>query len=147
VSDQSRFQQYVAVDPETGCHNWLSTIKKDGYGTFWLYDRVIQAHRAAWRLFEGPIPEGKLVLHHCDNRRCVNVDHLYIGTHKQNTADAIARDRGVGRRKTATPERVMRARELREKGWSQQRIGDAIGCTQSVVSKILRGDLLYARRN
>lgn len=59
------------------------------------------AHRCAWRLWRGPIPEGKLVLHHCDNPRCINPDHLYLGTDADNVRDREARGRGGRRRKRA----------------------------------------------
>jgi hypothetical protein len=50
-------------------------------------------HRFAWELAYGPIPDGLWVLHHCDNPPCVNIDHLYLGTVKDNTADMMRRGR------------------------------------------------------
>ena len=60
-----RLRAHVVVDPETGCHVWTSTLAKGGYGRV-----LVSAHRLAWELAHGPIPEGMLVLHKCDNPPC-----------------------------------------------------------------------------
>jgi hypothetical protein len=56
------------------------------------------AHRMSWEMHFGPIPEGMLVLHHCDVRRCVRPDHLFLGTARDNTRDMIAKGRGFWQR-------------------------------------------------
>lgn len=71
------------------CWNWRGCKLPDGYG---LVSRSTYgeglAHRAAWRLWRGQIPQGKLVCHKCNNPRCVNPNHLYIATNGQNIKDA-----------------------------------------------------------
>ena len=74
-------------EPNTGCWLWLGFISPDGYGT-----RL--AHRRAWELARGPIPDGMLVCHRCDVRHCVNPDHLFLGTHLDNMRDMIRKGRG-----------------------------------------------------
>ena len=85
-----RFRAKIAF-MENGCHEWQSTIKRDGYGQFWWHGAPRKAHQVAYQLFVGSIPEGLHVLHHCDNRKCVNPEHLYVGTHTDNMQDRSAR--------------------------------------------------------
>ena len=69
------------------CWNWPKPKGKDGYGFFRIGSKVFVAHRVSWELFNGPIPEGRLILHKCDNKWCVNPRHLYLGTHSDNMKD------------------------------------------------------------
>ncbi len=66
-----------------------------GYGQMHIKDRYEMAHRVSYKLYKGHIPEGKIVMHTCDVRNCVNPDHLTVGTHKDNTQDMIAKGRQV----------------------------------------------------
>ena len=88
-----RFLNKIEVDSTTDCHNWTDQIRPDRYGDFRMGERKELAHRASWLLLVGDIPESKWVLHHCDNRSCVNPDHLYIGTHQDNMDDMVERGR------------------------------------------------------
>ena len=77
-----------------GCLLWRGATQINGYGKLWNgHGGLILAHRAAWELVNGPVPPGKLVLHKCDVRLCCAVDHLYVGTHADNHADALRRGR------------------------------------------------------
>jgi len=71
------------------CWEWLATKNSNGYGQFGVEGRKILAHRASWELFFGEIPKGKLILHKCNNKSCVNPYHLYIGDYRDNMVDAI----------------------------------------------------------
>jgi hypothetical protein len=64
-----------------------------GYGNFGYQGKSTAAHRTGWILFRGPVPAGMRVLHACDNPPCVNLDHLYLGTQKDNARDMVARGR------------------------------------------------------
>ena len=77
------------------CRVWLKG-KRGGYGRVWNGRRVEDTHRLAYRLFVGPITEGKDVLHRCDNPACWEPSHLFLGTQADNNADRHAKGRGGG---------------------------------------------------
>lgn len=85
---QKKIKENILID-ENGCWNWKGKIHPSGYVD--LYGS--KAHRVSYEAFVDKIPDGKLVLHKCDNRKCVNPEHLYIGTHKDNVRDMIDRKR------------------------------------------------------
>src|SRR5665213_770489 len=76
-----------------GCLEWTGTIGQAGYGQTTWQGRKYHAHRLAWERARGPIPAGMLVCHKCDNRKCVDIEHLFLGTQKDNIQDAIAKGR------------------------------------------------------
>lgn len=100
----ANFREKYVVDAATGCWLWQATTMPNGYGKFGYKGRIDTAHRAAWQLFRGPIPQGLWVLHRCDVRSCVNPDHLFLGDRRENTADMMRKHR------QARGERVTGAR-------------------------------------
>lgn len=94
MSIVDRFNNKIDRNGPNGCHIWVASTNKNGYGVLRTHDGyTLLAHRFAWELVHGEIPAGMLVLHRCDNRQCVNPDHLYLGTHKDNMRDMVARKR------------------------------------------------------
>lgn len=89
---KDRFELNIFYSPD-GCWYWLGTFLNNGYGIIRLNYAVIGAHRVSYELYKGPIPDGLFVLHTCDNKLCVNPNHLYAGTHMQNMMDALERGR------------------------------------------------------
>lgn len=87
-----RFTGKFIPEPNSGCWLWENATDH-GYGVFSLEGKSWRAHRAAWMLFNGPIPNGLFVLHRCDTRCCVNPRHLYLGTHADNMRDMTTRNR------------------------------------------------------
>lgn len=88
---------WVSVERNSGlgpCHEWQGHCNTHGYGMIWRDGKRWLAHRKVWTDRVGPIPDGMLLLHRCDNPLCVRVEHLQLGTHKQNTAEMIDRNRG-----------------------------------------------------
>lgn len=90
-----RFWNKAKILSDDECWIWTDFILPSGYGQFRIGDKKYRAHRVAWEYTYGEIEEGKLVLHKCDNKRCVNPNHLYIGTHCDNMIDIV--DRGISK--------------------------------------------------
>lgn len=90
---RARFHACYSVQGN-GCWLWRrSSASKRRYASFYVDGRSRQAHHAAWILFRGELPQGVHVLHKCDTPRCVNPDHLFLGTHADNMADMKTKGR------------------------------------------------------
>lgn len=91
---KKRFMARVEIDSITGCWIWIGAAMSTGsYGLFWLRGKTVVAHRAGYEIFVGPIPEGCVLRHACDDKRCVFHGHLTPGTHSENMIDAVVRNR------------------------------------------------------
>lgn len=138
-----RFAEKVRQS-KNGCLEWQGSKSDTGYGCF--YDgKAYHAHRYAWIKKEGPIPSGLLVLHKCDNRACVNTDHLFLGTHQDNSRDMVSKGRQRLPRSTAgeahgesklTDDAV---REIRTSPLTGRQLAAKFGVDESTVSHVRRG--------
>jgi len=90
---RERFDAKYQEDAETGCWEWQAAKHTSGYATFTINGKKVLAHRASYEMHKGVIPEGLMVRHKCDNRMCVNPEHLELGTHQQNMQDMTSRNR------------------------------------------------------
>lgn len=113
---EERFKRFFVAGDPSECWNWFGAgSNKTGYGSFQDRPRgfpSVTAHRFSYRMYVGEIADGLMVLHSCDNRRCVNPSHLRLGTHLENMADMSARNR---RFLKLTPEIVREVRQSTEK--------------------------------
>lgn len=133
-----------------GCWLWLRSANINGYGCFGIeHGKSRLAHRVAWELTYGPIPDGLFVCHTCDVRLCVRPTHLFLGSHADNMADMSAKGRApksslgqcgpLAPNAQLTLEQVIEIKSLLAAGQSQQRIADTVGKSQSTISLIARG--------
>jgi hypothetical protein len=127
-------------DLTTDCWIWEGTIDGNGYGqlqTVWAREMGKFAHRISYRLFVGDIPEGKLIRHKCDTRRCVNPEHLEIGTKKENNQDALDRNpRACGRK--IQPSEYPKVLERWGKGELLKDIAEEYGMNWKSLSRALK---------
>lgn len=91
--DREPIESKYSINQKTGCWEWLLGKDKDGYGKICAGRKSLRAHRYLWELKNGPIPSGLLVCHKCDNPKCVNPDHMFLGTHKDNHDDRGRKNR------------------------------------------------------
>lgn len=80
---------------ENGCWEWLKARTSWGYGCFRDGNKVLISHKESYKAFVGSVPKGLFVCHHCDNRSCINPDHLFLGTQQDNMDDMIRKGRSV----------------------------------------------------
>jgi predicted DNA-binding protein (UPF0251 family) len=139
-----RFAEKVQIAPN-GCHEWIGALGGSfGYGIINVNGRHTRAHRYAWEQAYGPLRPGDCVLHHCDNPRCVRVDHLFLGDRLINNRDAIAKGRRVEARAKLTSEQVRQAFHMRDQGATYAEIAEVFGLSGGGTWQLLN-ESQYAR--
>ncbi len=126
----------------SGCHEWRGTIEKRGYGVLTIEDRQWRAHRYAYVRANGPVSDTLLICHRCNNKLCVNPEHLYAGDDRANGRDKAAAGTSKGERNPGVKLKeadVIQIRELYADGRSQPWIAKRYKIAQTHVSEIVRG--------
>ena len=134
------FDKFLKLD--TPCWLWTASTAGDGYGFLCVRDRSVKAHRLSWMIHNGPIPQDLDVLHTCDNKRCVNPEHLRLGDDKQNSQDMELRGirvRGKDIHTAKLTDEIVR--EIRRKfdsGITQKELIKEYKMSNGQISKICR---------
>ena len=140
------------VEKSEGCWLWIGHRQPSGYGRMTVPvgggHRKVRAHRVAWELHNGPIPDGMQVCHRCDNPPCVRPEHLFLGTSQDNTNDKIAK----GRRRTGnmpkgpahskavlSQEQAEAIRRAVAAGEFQTAVARRLGISRSTVVRVVSG--------
>ena len=146
------FWSKVNKDAPNGCWEWTASRNRQGYGYFgvklapknW---KIKKAHRVAYELTVGQVPDGLNVLHRCDNPPCVNPDHLFVGDQSVNMRDAVAKGRKIGKALYGEANQYAKLTDAHVKiikyvgnRLSQKRLGEALGVSQTNIGHVLRGN-------
>lgn len=130
----------VIPEPNSGCLLWLGHVNGKGYGQLRHKGRQYLAHRLAWELVNGPIPEGACLLHSCDVPSCVNTAHLRIGTRGDNAKYKVARQRQLrGEKHPAAKLTADQVRAIRADSRTPKEIAAEYGLHRNYVHMVLRG--------
>lgn len=135
--------QNSVTDSSTGCMNWALRRNIGGYGIIRREGRSLFAHRVSYEFTYGRFPPELDVLHKCDNPACVNPEHLFLGTDKENRADCCAKgrqSRGEGRpNHVLTADQVLEIRRLYATGgYSTRMLGRSFGVSGHHIASIVR---------
>lgn len=141
MSDLEKLAEKYTVS-SNGCWEWKKP-RPDGRANTFLYQGKVQiAYRAAWKIYNGPIPDNLCVLHHCDNGLCVNPNHLFLGTHKDNYEDM----RLKGRSNTAKGESKKSSKltekdiiEIKTSLLSRKELTLKFGVNRQTIADVLEG--------
>lgn len=141
-----RFSEKWKLNSDSGCWEWTASLAGKGYGQIKIPGerKQMYAHRLSWMIHKGEVPQGKSVLHRCDNPKCVNPNHLFVGTHQDNSTDMKGKGRHLygerNDRSILTESDVRAIKTLLEEGsLPQWRIAEMFGIQQMQVSRIKRG--------
>lgn len=148
MSVKDRFEKYVFYGCPSGCHWWIGAQHIKGYGYFGIDYKTYRINRVSYELYKGDIPKGLQVCHTCDNRLCVNPDHLFLGTSKDNVNDMMKK----GRHKPNYGEKNGRAKLSNKQvdeiktiyslgGVKQSELASKFGVSRCLIGFIINGSL------
>lgn len=143
-------EEYAPMMDDRGCWEWMGALNRKGYGirTYYFPGRVqknMTLHRVMYEKYKGPIPKGMLVCHSCDNPRCGNPGHLWLGTDRDNARDRESKGRGrqpAGERNghalcSNTTAEVVR--QMANAGIPRKELEEFFSLPKHVIGKIARG--------
>ena len=127
-----------SIQSESGCLLWNGATKGQGYGAIRARRGTMRVHRVAWELAHGPIPPGLSVCHRCDVKLCLNVEHLFLGTHAENMADMVKKGRlssRVPHNRVIMESDARMLRELKNLGWSTLALVAELGLSKPTIDR------------
>lgn len=141
---RARFEEKFRPDPQSGCWVWTGRSWFTDGRPYFAYssrsNKNRQGARAAWLIYRGEIPDGMFVCHHCDNPLCVNPDHLFLGTVKNNKDDSMQKGRHArGEKLSKVTEQEVRL--IRQWQGTQAECARTFNITPGAVSRIRSGDV------
>lgn len=143
AEDKLRHHGWKVID--SGCWEWMASRDRKNYGHVSFLGRLHRAHRLAYETWVGPIPEGHVVRHKCDNPPCINPEHLETGTHSDNALDRESRNRGrnqVGEKSSTaklTEQDVLDIRAEYATGQiSQSALAEFYGVTKPAIRYVIQ---------
>ncbi len=128
--------------PNKYCIVYLGSLSKDGYGIFGINKKSYPAHRISYELFVGKIPKNMMVLHKCDNPKCVAPQHLFLGTHLDNMKDMVAKKRNASNKgekhgcSKLLEKDVIKIKKLLDKGIKRRIIAEMFKISSATVYDI-----------
>lgn len=133
------FWEKAKIGAPDECWPWLAARcgncgKHGKYGEVKIQSRVWRAHRVAWIIANGEIPERTMVLHKCDNSLCVNPSHLFLGDAKSNAVDMSQKGRSISK---FSHDDVREIRRLRKEGWIYRRIAEKFSAPLGTIYSIV----------
>ena len=134
---------FSCVDKTGDCWEWTAYKNRGGYGTIRVGAKKQYAHRVSYYINTGEDPGGKCVCHRCDNPACVNPDHLFLGTHKDNTLDMLQKNRQIKGEQQTTAKisetQVKAILTLVELGFTRKRVAEIFKIKVLTVYRIVKG--------
>jgi hypothetical protein len=137
------FERFVIRKSE-GCWDWSGCCASPGYGQFKYGMKKERCHRASWMIHYGEIPKGMFVCHTCDNKKCANPKHLFLGTCEENNRDMMKKNRSpiLGKSGEANPRckltqsQVIEIKEMLKNKMPQFTIANFFNVSQALISLI-----------
>lgn len=138
---QSEILNKIIINSEKGCHEFSGPLNENGYGRISFKGKKIYVHRAVYEHFNGPIPNGLIIRHKCDNPKCCNVEHLELGNQYDNCMDKVKRNRQAKGNKIPqsklNEEKVLKMRKLHAEGITQKKLAEMYGVDSSQISRVV----------
>jgi hypothetical protein len=138
---KERIESKVLRIPEAGCWIWMGSTQVRGYGELISAGKKYYAHRASYLAFVGEIPKKMYVCHACDNVACVNPNHLFLGTQKDNLQDMARKGRStLGTRNARAKLTEAQAREIKQSSLASSELAKRFNVSVSAISSIKRNE-------